>query len=1123
MGDPVSAQVIFYKNGTIKFQYKAEEDGLDLTSNFSIIGLQRNSSEGIAISPYLSLDYGKGLAYVIVPANKYVIAPGESLDGNIILDAANIYGGTYSSALKLATNVPNQESLQKPVELTVTGNAVFGAPTAFDFGTKMIAFDEGMPVSHTKDMFITNGGSASLEISWISMGTGSQGLSLQVWALVDGWFGPEWKWADISELYSPWAWSTPVFTIQPGDYLKARAVFAPELAGAITDDVVFTTNIGEQRMALSGTAINPPSMDVDTTPISETMNLTNEVANHSISISNANGQSNLSYQVSIDYGRVLTARAELYGVAASPTLPTWSTNAVSNLRAQTLASYNRTLKHTEATTPNTHVGIGGSLAFSVATKFNGGPQGFTLSHIENWFRSETLTEGDVLVEIRAGGSIESAPVVGKGKLSIVNSGEDTSGSWHTFTLDEPAGIYPNEDFFVIITYPLGVEYPQGTIMNDLASEGTYYYFSEGSWYDLQAISSFANAGWLVYAAEEVQGNTSWLTVTSANTGNLAPGESGTIDFMIESVHAKRGDHKANIVITSNDPEHPSAAIPVTLHVNLAPVFANTPAFEVYEGQEKTIEIQVTDTEGDAFTVQAAAAYPGLTHTFGNGVLRVTLAPNFGTAGTYDYQFVAIDEYGAESKFNLRTEILHSNRAPEFVSTVTSLKFRIGAGTTEYQISDFFSDPDGDSFTFAVTSSLSGVVEVLSSESKFSLKPVASGDAILAFNVTDIHGATLTTQLAVQVGDNQAPNSISATNTLSFRAGTGVFEYAIADYFSDPEADAFSIVANSNTPEVAAVFISGSKFFVKPLAAGSGTLEFRLTDALGATRMVPFITEVVANQAPIFIADHTAFTMEAGTPTGQYLISNYFSDPEKDNFTFTVLSTASDKAEVFASNDSFFVKPVEAGQAIIKFTVTDAFGAVTIAELTVTVTQPLVNASPLFIGTSNTLEVTAKSGLIEYQIADFFRDPEGDSFTFSVTSSDETITEVLASSSKFYLKPLEAGTTFINFKLTDNRGASLEHEMAVKVGLIMELEDSKEASFNLLTYPNPTTGLVTLQLPGNEMQHYQIRIVNSVGVALYEANGTDRLVGLDLSHFPKGVYMLEVADKKSKVVQRIIVN
>ena len=257
MGDPVSAQAIFYKNGTMKFQYKKEEGGADITSHFGTIGLQRDANHGVAISEYQPLDYGTtGLAYMVIPATKYSIAPGATLAGQIHIDAKHIYGGQYNESLTIRTNVPGSELLQKPVELTVTGEAQFGFDETVDFGEKMVAFEFGSPKINYIDKVITNEGSAPLEITWAQMTDATQGLSLQIWAYVDGWFGKEWRWADISELYSPWAWETPVFVIKPGDALKVRPVFFPEVTGEFADELVFTTNLGSISVDLKEQQLN---------------------------------------------------------------------------------------------------------------------------------------------------------------------------------------------------------------------------------------------------------------------------------------------------------------------------------------------------------------------------------------------------------------------------------------------------------------------------------------------------------------------------------------------------------------------------------------------------------------------------------------------------------------------------------------------------------------------------------------------------------------------------------------------------------------------------------------------------------------------------------------------------
>jgi len=746
MGDPVSAQVIFYKNGTMKFQYKREEGGADITSHFGTIGLQKNSTEGVAISEYQQLDHGDGLAYIVVPAKKYVIAPGASLAGEIKLDAMNIYGGQYNESLNIETNVPGSEHLAKPVELTVTGEAVVDVVEAVDFGSKMVAFEYGSPLANYVDMNIGNSGSAPFDITWAQMTDGTQGLSLQIWTLVDGWFGPELRWADISELYSPWAWITPVFTVNPGDAVKARAVFAPSYSGDFSDDLVLTTSVGDIHVSMIGTGFEPPVINADVTPIEVVMNTMTETETRSIAINNTDGKSDLQYEVSIDFGRAVTARTNEAIATSSSIQSVLASNAVTEKSAaKVTATYNRILSYTVKETPDTYVGIGGSLSFSLATRYNAGSQGFNLSHIETWFRAEAVTDGIVTVEIRAGGrSISDAPKLGEGQLSFTGSGDDGVGAWHTISLNNSVGIYPNEDFYVIVTYPLGIQLPQGSVTDEPTVPGRYYYFNEGLWYDLQEVSGFNTMGWLMYAAEQTAGNNTWLTVTSSPTGLLAVGEEGVVDLTIEGTYAQRGDQIANIVIKSNDPNKAEVKVPVTLHMNEAPKYGETPA-SIYMAEKEvhTATVTVVDQEGHTFTVQSAQAYEGVTYAVENGILSVVIAPDYGDAGNYTYSFTATDQYNASSELTLLVEVAHTNRAPIYTGTTDPLVFVAKGNHIEYAIADFFSDPDGDTFTYSAVSVNSELMTVFVSDDKFLVKPLVMGETAINFTVTDSHGAVTT--------------------------------------------------------------------------------------------------------------------------------------------------------------------------------------------------------------------------------------------------------------------------------------------------------------------------------------------------------------------------------------------
>ncbi len=737
MGDPVSAQVIFYKNGTMKFQYRVEEGGNDLTTSFSTIGIQESSSNGVSISDHNHVAHGAGLAFILVPARKHHVEPNGVLSGFINIDATNIYGGVYDDKLSIQTNVPGMESLEKPVLLTVTGDAIFAAPDSVDFGHRIIAFEYGAPSANYVDLNFENTGSAPMEITWAQMADGTKNLTLMM--LTDGWWGPEWT--PIEFIYSPWGWDPPTFRINPGDKLAVRAAFSPDTPGDFADELVLTTSLGEKRIIMVGVAIEPPSIHVDVTPIEVSMNSLTEEVERSIAFDNVNGKSPLEYELSIDYGRVSTSSNEEELSGGGSAAPASSGPIVVKPVARPSATYHRTINHSDKDTPETFVGTGGTAPFTLATKYNAGPDGFNLSHVETWFRPESVTSGTIHVEIRAGGSsIIDAQVLAEGSFDFTSNGNDGEGTWHTVRMERNAGIYPNEDFYVVVTYPLGIEYPQGTLMNEPTTPGRYYYFDLGLWYDLNELSDFKNAAWLMYAGEETAEDFGWLKIVSQKSGTLQPGESSAIGLAIQGPLAKRGDQIANVVIRSNDANNSRVTVPVKLHVNEAPLFVNVPeSIVLSENEADTLRIGVTDPEGNTFTI-TRDPHENLSSMLESGLLTVILTPRYGDEGNYEYTFKATDEFGAESSMTLRVEVLHANRAPEFVGDRKDFEYHRATNLNEYDIRDYYSDPDGDAFTFEVRSLDESIANVYGSTSRFIVRTLAIGNTKLVFTLTDIHGA-----------------------------------------------------------------------------------------------------------------------------------------------------------------------------------------------------------------------------------------------------------------------------------------------------------------------------------------------------------------------------------------------
>jgi len=743
LADPVSAQVIFYNNGTMKFQYKIN-GGFEAMSNFTNIGMQNgDKSDVVTINAFSNQAHGSGLAYIVTPAEKHIVTPGTTLEATVEINTTNIYAGTYTDGLTIRTNVPNMESLFKPVELTVTGDAEINVPESIDLGIIMAVETSQGPASYSKEFSIKNTGVAELSFSGMNIQSYAPEYIVETY-VYDSWWG-YWYWSDVN-----WLWQWPI--AKPGEELKMRITSIPTAVGVIAENLVINSNLGETIVPITGTIVMPPVLSVNTESVySEVSNLT-DTDTKLVSIDNVAGQSPLTYSVSINYNRITAtslATTETMATQAAPSILTSvaASPKIGPLSTQTV--FNRVFAHENASAPAGYLGYNGQYDFRVATKFNAGNDGFNVTHILAYYRAPEATSGSVEYEVRAGGSdISEAKILSKGTFTYSYGGGET-GEWLEIQLATDATVYPNEDFYIIINYPMALEYPQGYIEGTEAASGRYQYFYEGTWYDLQ--EGFEGAAFMMRAGEKTFVSNSWVSINGATEGTIEPGASLDIQLDFKAAFGDRGDQFATLVINTNDPVNPTGEIPVTLHINAGPQFMDVaPIVRVNEGTTKTVTIHVEDVEGHTFTIAPKQTYTGVSHSLVDETLTITLSPGYDAAGTYAYVFEGTDQLGAKSEMTLNVEVINTNRAPQFIGTEKTMTFSATGLLHEYAIEDFFSDPDGDEFTFTLANNNSTSVVVFASENSFIIRPNAVGEAKLAFATTDRYGAIAKDTLTVVV-------------------------------------------------------------------------------------------------------------------------------------------------------------------------------------------------------------------------------------------------------------------------------------------------------------------------------------------------------------------------------------
>jgi hypothetical protein len=420
-----------------------------------------------------------------------------------------------------------------------------------------------------------------------------------------------------------------------------------------------------------------------------------------------------------------------------------------------------------------------------AAKYCADTAGVVISSVGTWFVGNSLSEGTIKVEVRAGGkSIEQAVPLAAGALNFAISPEEKNGAMYYIPLSKQASIYPNEDFYVIITYPAGQEKPQGCAMNSKVSSvsGRYLVKSEDGWQDLQQMSGFSKCAWLTEVLETKHENIAWMRLLSAHSGNIPAGRTSTVHIRFEGRSQLKGEKNCEIVVAVGDSCLTDVIIPVKLHVNEAPFFMQSPnSIYVPENSTKQYEIKLYDNEGDRYEVQPVGGARVLTHDLTGSKLRLTVSPRTGDAGIYHVRYRITDEHGESRDLEIPVYITAMEQLYDPEGLVCSFM----EDSLIYNIRDLFNYVNGDEFSFLVSAEDGSIVKLKQKDGgTIIFYPDGLGTTVLNFILTDSYGNEFLRSIPFTVGlcENASPvivqkwNSVLLVNNASNRYSSEGYQW-----------------------------------------------------------------------------------------------------------------------------------------------------------------------------------------------------------------------------------------------------------------------------------------------------------------------------------------------------------
>ena len=292
-------------------------------------------------------------------------------------------------------------------------------------------------------------------------------------------------------------------------------------------------------------------------------------------------------------------------------------------------------------------------------------------------------------------------------------------------------------------------------------------------------------------------------------------------------------------------------------------------------------------------------------------------------------------------------VAEANEAPTTVGTIPAQTVEVSGTAATVDVSSYFSDPDGDTLTYTVSSSDTAIATVSVSSATVTISAVAAGTATITVTATDPDAATAAQTISVTVNPaNRAPAAVGTVPAQTVKVGGTAATVDVSSYFSDADGDTLTYTVSSSDTAIATVSVSSATVTISAVAAGTATITVTATDPDAATaEQTISVTVNPANRAPTTTRSISDITMPVGT-SGTIDLSLDFSDPDGDTLTYAVTSSNTAAVTASVSGSDLTIAAVGVGTATLTGTATDPGGLSATLSVNFTITAAVSTADAI---------------------------------------------------------------------------------------------------------------------------------------------------------------------------------
>ena len=392
--------------------------------------------------------------------------------------------------------------------------------------------------------------------------------------------------------------------------------------------------------------------------------------------------------------------------------------------------------------------------------------------------------------------------------------------------------------------------------------------------------------------------------------------------------------------------------------------------------------------------------------------KVTIGATLQT-GTVTVRVYASDSSAFATQIFTVT-VAPASRPPAASGTIPNSTKKAGHSAYSVDLSGYFTDADGDTLTYTAVSSDTAKATVSLSGATLSVTPVAEGTATITATATDPSGAFATQTFTMTI--RPANRTPTATNTIPDQtiertySGSNLdtnVHIGLGDKFSDADGDALTYTATVQITSAGyLVFVdfrmgASTLTITAPQAdtGGSGTTTVTVTATDTDNASVSQTFSVTTNIRPKTVGTIPTQTVSINGGSATVNVQSYFSDPDGDTLTYSASSSNTAKATVSMSNSNVTITGKAGGPATVTVTATDPLGLTASQTIKVNVGNP-----PTAVGTMPDETSRVGWGNITTNVSSYFSEPDGQSLSYSASSSNTGVVRVNVSGSTVTATP-----------------------------------------------------------------------------------------------------------------------